>query len=145
MIFNIIKGLHIVAVIAWMAGLLYMPRLYIYHTGSAVGSEMDATFKVMEQRLEKMIMTPAMIVVIILGSILIAKFDGLDTLVKPWMILKLFGVAFLVTWHLYLGRARVILSRGLRPRSTKFWRMTNELPMLAAIVIVLSVTTKFAG
>jgi putative membrane protein len=144
MIFNIVKGLHIIAVIAWMAGLLYMPRLFVYHTVAAVGSEMDATFKVMERRLEKMIMTPAMIIVVILGSILVVEFDGFATVAKPWMILKLVGVAFLVSWHVYLGRARLALAGGLRPRSQKFWRMTNELPMLAVIVIVLSVTTKFA-
>ena len=143
MLFNIIKGLHIVAVIAWMAGLLYMPRLFVYHTKAAAGSEMDQTFKVMELKLERMIMTPSMIAVIILGATLVG-FDGLSTLERPWMLLKLLGIAGLVGWHLLLMRSRVEFDQGLRRRTERFWRMTNELPILAAIVIVLSVTTKFA-
>ena len=142
MIFNIIKGLHIIAVIAWMAGLLYLPRLFVYHTKSTPGSEMDETFKVMEEKLQKIIMTPAMIAVIILGGILI-YYDGVATFKAPWMMLKLTGVAFLLFWHHYMAVARKKLARGERQHSERFWRMTNELPILAALVIVLSVTTKF--
>jgi putative membrane protein len=142
MIFNIIKGLHIIAVIAWMAGLLYMPRLFVYHTKSTPGSEMDETFKVMEEKLQKIIMTPAMIVVIILGGTLI-YYDGLATFKAPWMMVKLTGVLFLLFWHHYMAVARKKLARGERQHSERFWRMTNELPILAALVIVLSVTTKF--
>jgi putative membrane protein len=142
MMFNIIKGFHIIAVIAWMAGLLYMPRLFVYHTKASIGSEMDETFKVMESKLERVIMTPSMIVVIILGSTLV-YLDGADTLERPWMMLKLLGVVFLVGWHFFLGKSRRALAQGQRLRSERFWRMTNELPILAAIIIVLSVTTKF--
>jgi putative membrane protein len=144
MMFNIIKGIHILAVIAWMAGLLYLPRLFAYHTRAAVGGEMDETFKVMERKLLHIIMNPALIAVLILGSTLV-YFDGVATLSRPWMILKLLGVVGLVVWHLYLSRARRQLGAGMRPRSERFWRMTNEIPFLAAIVIVLSVTTKFGG
>ncbi len=143
MVYNVIKGLHIIAVIAWMAGLLYMPRLFVYHTKSAVGSEMDETFKVMEAKLEGVIMTPAMIAVIVLGSTLVLNLGVTETLRTPWMILKLTGVAVLVVWHVFLGRARRALAIGRRPHGERFWRMTNELPILAALVIVLSVTTKF--
>ena len=144
MIFNIIKGIHILAVIAWMAGLLYLPRLFAYHTRSAPGGELDETFKVMEEKLLKIIMNPAMVAVIILGATLV-YFDGVATLSKPWMIVKLAGVISLVAWHMYLADAQRRLASGERPHSERFWRMTNELPFIAAIVIVLSVTTKFGG
>jgi protoporphyrinogen IX oxidase len=143
MLFNVIKGLHIIAVIAWMAGLLYLPRLFVYHTRAAVGSEMDETFKVMEQKLEGVIMTPALVVVVLLGATLV-WFDGMGVLSARWMMFKLAGVAFLLCWHLFLRRERRAFAAGARRRTERFWRMTNELPILAAIVIVLSVTTKFA-
>ena len=144
MIFNVIKGLHILAVIAWMAGLLYMPRLFAYHTRAVVGSEMDLTFQTMEAKLGKIIMGPAMIAVLLLGATLV-YFDGARILGQPWMMVKLSGVVGLVAWHFFLMRARAQLAAGLRPRSERFWRMTNELPFLAAILIVLSVTTKFGA
>ena len=144
MTFNILRGLHILAVIAWMAGLLYLPRLFAYHTRAAVGSEMDETFKVMEAKLLRIIMNPAMIAVVLLGGCLV-WFDGARILRTPWMITKLAGVAFLLAWHHYLSVARKRLAAGRRERSERFWRMTNELPFLAAIVIVLAVTTKFGA
>lgn len=144
MIINIVKGLHILAVIAWMAGLLYMPRLFAYHTRSAVGSEMDLTFQTMEAKLGKIIMTPSMIAVVFLGATLV-WLEGVGLLRQPWMMVKLSGVIFLLGWHGFLMRARRQLAAGSRPRSERFWRMTNELPFLAAIVIVLSVTTKFGS
>jgi putative membrane protein len=142
MIFNVIRGLHILAVIAWMAALLYLPRLFAYHTRAKPGAEMDETFKTMEAKLEKIIMTPAMVAVVVLGGTLV-YFDGVAVLTRPWMGLKLAGVAFLIGWHIYLMRSRRRIATGVHPRSERFWRMTNELPFLAAIVIVLSVTTKF--
>ena len=144
MIFNIIKGLHILAVIAWMAGLLYLPRLFAYHTRSAPNGELDDAFKIMEEKLLKIIMNPAMVAVIILGATLV-YFDGVSTLSKPWMIVKLGGVVGLGSWHMYLASARLKLASGERPHTERFWRMTNELPFIAAIVIVLSVTTKFGS
>ena len=144
MMFRVLLGLHILAVIAWMAGLLYLPRLFAYHTRAAVGSEMDETFRVMEAKLLRIIMNPAMFAVVILGGLLVWQ-DGVRVLESPWMITKLCGVVFLLTWHHYLARARKALAAGRRDRSERFWRMTNELPFLAAIVIVLSVTTKFGG
>lgn len=142
--FNVLKGIHILAVIAWMAGLLYMPRLFAYHTRTAVGSETDEIFKTMEAKLNKIIMTPAMLVVVAMGVTLVV-FDGADILKTPWMMAKLSGVLFLLGWHGFLMRSRRGFAQGARERTEKFWRMTNELPFLAAIVIVLSVTTKFGG
>ena len=144
MMFRILLGLHILAVIAWMAGLLYLPRLYAYHTRAAAGSEMDETFRVMESKLLRIIMNPAMIAVVILGALLVWR-EGVHILGTAWMITKLCGVVFLLSWHHYLARARKALAAGRRDRSERFWRMTNELPFLAAIVIVLSVTTKFGA
>jgi putative membrane protein len=146
---NLLIGLHILAVIAWMAGLLYLPRLFAYHTRAEIGSEMDETFQVMEVKLYRMIMNPAMIVVWGLGLMLI-WFDatqqrwGWGFLATPWMLTKLSGVVFLTWWHHYLGVARKGLATGRRDKSERFWRMTNELPFLAAIVMVLAITTKFA-
>jgi putative membrane protein len=146
---NLLIALHIIAIIAWMAGLLYLPRLFVYHTPAAVGSEMDQTFQTMERLLYRGIMNPAMIAVWLLGLALI-WFDatqqkwGWGFLGTPWMITKLAGVLFLTGWHHYLGRARVALAAGRRDHTERFWRMTNELPFLAAIVMVLAITTKFA-
>jgi putative membrane protein len=146
---NLLIALHIVAVIAWMAGLLYLPRLFVYHTPSAVGSELDQTFQTMERRLYRGIMNPAMVAVWLLGLTLI-WFDatrqrwGWGFLLTPWMLTKLAGVLFLTWWHHYLGRARSALARGERPRTEGFWRATNELPFLVAIVMVIAIVTKFA-
>ena len=147
--FDIVRGLHILAVIAWMAGLLYLPRLFAYHTRADAGSQMDETFATMERKLYRIIMNPAMVAVWILGLTLV-WFDatqqkwGWGFLLTPWMLTKLAGVLFLTGWHHYLGRARSALAQGRRDRSERFWRMTNELPFVVAIVMILAITTKFA-
>jgi len=149
-LYDLLRGLHILAVIAWMAGLLYLPRLFAYHAKAAPGSELDLTFQTMEARLLRIIMNPAMIAAWILGvSLMIVRANGLaggdwSFLAQPWMTAKLAGVLFLTGWHHYLGVARKRFAEGRNPRSEKFWRMTNELPFLAAIVMVLAVTTEFA-
>ncbi|HEY2178872.1 MAG TPA: CopD family protein [Caulobacteraceae bacterium] len=148
MIHNLLIGLHILAVIAWMAGLLYLPRLFAYHTRASPGSQMDETFTVMEAKLASMIMRPAMIAVLILGGTLI-WYDadrlgwGLRFLLTPWMLTKLAGVAFLIWWHHFLLAERRAIAERRSTRTERFWRMTNEAPFLAAIVVVLAATTKF--
>ncbi len=144
--YDLLRGLHILAAIAWMAGMLYMPRLYVYHCGATLGSEMDATFKVMERRLLRGIMNPAMVATFLFGLGLIAadaRIRGWDFLQQPWMIAKLSGVVFLAGWHGYLASARKRFEAGTNTRSAKFWRATNELPFIAAIVMVIAVTTEF--
>ena len=144
-----LRGLHILAVIAWMAGLLYLPRLFAYHTETAPpGSEFDGHFQVWERKLYRLIMNPAMLVAFVLGLALIwvdahRHGDGWRFLLEPWMLTKLAGVVFLMWWHLYLGRARTALAAGRRDKTSKFWRAATELPFLAAIVMVLAVTTEF--
>ena len=145
--YDLARGLHILAVIAWMAGLLYLPRLFAYHTRAAVGGEMDETFQMMERKLLKIIMNPAMIAAWAAGVWLIwlRSGDGADWgfLAEPWMLAKLTGVVFLTIWHHYLAIACKRLAAGDRSRSERWWRMTNELPFLAAIVMVLSVTLEW--
>ncbi|MDO8295216.1 MAG: CopD family protein [Caulobacter sp.] len=139
--YDLLRGLHIIAVIAWMAGMLYLPRLYVYHTGTTAGSELDVTFQTMERKLLRIIINPAMVLAWLLGLSLMAARP--DVLGQPWMWVKLAGVLFLTSWHGFLAGARRTFAAGTNTRSAKFWRMTNELPFLAAIIMVLAVTTEF--
>ena len=147
--YDLLRGLHIIAVIAWMAGMLYLPRLFAYHAKATAGSEMDATFQTMERKLYRIIMNPAMVAALILGLCLIwvrggGTMAGLLAFISlPWMIVKLLGVVFLIWWHHFLGTARKRFAAGTNSRSERFWRATNELPFLAAVVTVLAVTIEF--
>ena len=144
--FDLIRGLHIVAVIAWMAGMMYLPRLFAYHTRATPGSEMDETFKTMEVKLLRMIINPAMVLVLVFGLTLIwvdLSRIGPHFWLAPWFIVKITGVILLSGWHGYLARVRRAFAENRNTRSERFWRMTNELPFLVAIVIVIAATTKF--
>lgn len=144
--FNVFRGLHILAVIAFMAGMLYLPRLFVYHTKATPGSEMDETFKVMERRLLRGIINPASILTFVFGLALIladSQIRGWSFLMQPWMATKLAALVGLYGWHGFLSAARRKFERGENTRSEKFWRITNEIPFVLAIIIVLSVTTKF--
>ena len=144
--YNLLRGLHIIAVIAWMAGLLYLPRLYVYHTRATPGSEMDETFKTMELKLLRMIINPAMFAVVIFGGCLVwvdLGRIGPHFWLAPWFVTKIAGVVILFGWHGFLAGARRAFAEGRNARSERFWRMTNEIPMLIAIVVVIAATTKF--
>ena len=144
--YDLMRGLHILAVIAWMAGLLYLPRLFAYHTRAQAGSEMDLTFQEMERKLLRIIMNPAFVLAWTFGLALIwidGHARGWRFLGEPWMIAKLAGVLFLTGWQHYLGRARKAFAAGRNRRSNRYWRAVNELPFLAAIIMVLAVTTEF--
>ncbi len=149
LLYNLLRGTHILADIAWMAGLLYLPRLFVYHTKAAPGSELDATLTVMEAKLYGFIMTPAMVVAWILGLALItldgAQRLGWGFLLAPWAVVKLSGAVALTAWHLFLGRSRRAFAGGRNVRSERFWRAVNEVAFVLAIIMVLSVTTKFGG
>lgn len=144
--FNIVRGLHILSVIAWMAGMLYLPRLFVYHTRAIPNGELDTTLKEMEIKLMRIIINPSMIATLLLGLTLVwidSGVRGLGFLAKPWMLTKFFGLFVLFGWHGFLSSSRRKFEQGKNIRSERFWRMTNEIPFVAAIVIVLSVTTKF--
>jgi len=135
-----IKALHVIAVIAWMAGILYLPRLFVYHAQSAVGSPSSETFKVMEAKLYRIIMTPAMIVAWICGLGLIALNPTL--LGSGWLPVKLLFVVGLTVSHFLMNAWRLDFSRDANRRSQKFFRIANELPTLAMIVIVIMVIVR---
>jgi putative membrane protein len=151
--YDVLRGLHIIAVIAWMAGLLYLPRLFAYHTRAERGSQMDETFQVMERGLYRIIMNTAMILAFVFAAGLIWQdvyhrhgtpdHPDWGFLVQPWRLTKLLGVAVLTWWHHFLGQARKAFAAGTNTRSEKFWRRTNDIPFLVAIVMVLAVTTEF--
>jgi putative membrane protein len=146
-----LRGLHIIAVIAWMAGLMMLPRIFVYHMSAEPGSKMDQVFKDAERRLLGIVMTPAAVLSFLLGSALIwydGKYrfsDAAWAIHHPWMLVKLAGVAFLLYWHWFLMQAQKTFAAGTNTRTEKFWRMTNELPFIATIIMVLAVTTEFGG
>lgn len=150
-LYDLLRGLHIIAVIAWMAGMLYLPRLYAYHTETAPpGSEFDAHFQVWERKLLKIIINPAMVITWLFGiSLIFYHVHGLDRgwdfLLQPWMATKLALVIALSGWHGFLAGALKKFAAGERPKSAKFWRMTNEIPFIIAIIAVLAVTLEFGA
>lgn len=149
MTYDVLRALHILSVIAWMIGLMYLPRLFAYHTRAAAGSEMDLTFQKMELGLYRIIMNVGMVAAWVFGAALI-YYDGAHRLgwgflTQPWMLTKIAGILFLTAWHHYLGVARKRFAQGRNTRSERYWRMVNELPFLAAIIMVLAVTTEFGS
>ncbi len=137
--FDWIKALHIIAVIAWMAGLLYLPRLFIYHCQTDAGSDKSETFKVMERRLLRAIMNPAMMVVWVTGPVL--AWVG-DYWLSPWFMTKLVFVLILTVIHHAFGRWRKEFEADRNFRSERFYRIANEVPTVAMIVIVVMVVVK---
>jgi len=134
-----IKALHVVAVISWMAGLLYLPRLFVYHTGVAVGSEASETFKIMERRLLKAIMTPAMIVA--WGAGLWLAFAS-DAFVQGWFHTKLLAVLVLSGSHGLMARHVKQFAIDQNQHSSRYFRFFNEVPTLLMIAIVILVIVK---
>jgi putative membrane protein len=134
-----IKALHVVAIISWMAGLLYLPRLFVYHVAAAPGSERSETFKVMERRLYRAIMTPAMIVSWVAGLYLI--WAG-GWILSGWMHGKLALVLALTATHGLMGRWRRDFAGDRNTRPSKFFRIWNEVPTLLMVVIVILVVVK---
>lgn len=134
-----IKALHIIAVISWMAGLLYMPRLFIYHTDAPVGSDQSETFKVMEQRLLKVIMNPAMMISWGLGLYLAWSVYGFQ---GGWLHAKILFVMLLTGVHIHFSRAvRAFAHDGTR-RTARYWRLMNEAPTVLMILIVIMAVVK---
>ena len=140
MSYEIIKALHIISVIAWMAGLLYLPRLFVYHAHTPLGSVQAETFKVMERRLLKAIMTPAMITSFIFGIWMLVLAPALLT--EVWMIIKIVCVFGLAGCHGLFSRMRRDLENDKLPYSSKVYRIWNEAPTLLMIIIVVMAVVK---
>lgn len=134
-----IKALHIIAVIAWMAGLLYLPRLFVYHCGLAPGSEQSETFKIMERRLLRAIMNPAMTVVWITGPYLAWSFGVYG---DHWLWTKLVLVFALTWYHHALAKWRKDFALDRNHHDQRFYRILNEVPTLLMIGIVILVVVK---
>ena len=134
-----LKALHIIAVVAWMAGLFYLPRLFVYHADAAPGSETSETFKTMEERLLNVIMNPALVATWIFG-LLTAASTGYWT--APWLHAKLALVVGLTVVHHLLARDRKAFARDERPHSARYYRILNEVPTIGLILIVLLAVLK---
>ncbi len=137
------KALHLIAVIFWMAGLLYLPRLFVYHSSAKPGGELEAALLIQERRLLKIIMNPAMIAAFILGLYLIRKNVAMGGL-EIWLIIKLVLVFGLMGYHMVMAADRKKFERGERPRSEKTYRLLNEIPALVIIpVVILAIAKPF--
>ena len=136
-----LKALHIVSVVAWMAGLLYLPRLFVYHAEARVGSDASETFKVMERRLLRGIMNPAMTATYLFG-ILLAATPGVVDWARGWIYIKLAAVAALTLIHHRLALWRQEFAADANRRPARFYRIVNEVPTLLLLVIVAMVVVK---
>ncbi len=136
-----IQALHVISVMSWMAGLLYLPRLFAYHTQALTGSDKSETFKVMERRLFNAIMTPAMLASILFGGLLLADF-GEKIRDASWLHGKLFLVALLLVIHVLMWRWRRSFAGDTNGHSEKFFRIVNEMPTVLMIGIVILAEVK---
>ncbi len=137
-LYDIVKILHIISVISWLAGLLYLPRIFVYHSQVSVGSETDKIFQIMEKKLLRFIMTPAMILVFIFGFYLASQI-GFEFI---WLHIKITLVLCLAGYHGFLSRCRKNFETGKNKHSQKFFRIINEVPTLLMIAIVVLVVLK---
>ena len=135
------KSLHLISVISWMAGLLYLPRIFVYHSQNNTQQIISEVFKVMEKKLFFYIMTPAMTLSWIFGLVLIHEI-GFGQLGQKWMILKLVFVIILTLYHFYLGRILGQFKLDINKHSHKYYRYINEIPTLLLILIIFVVIFK---
>ncbi|WP_298357969.1 protoporphyrinogen oxidase HemJ [Rhodoblastus sp.] len=137
-----IKALHVISIISWMAGMLYLPRLFVYHTDAAPKSDKSETFKIMERRLLFGIMTPAMVVAWLTGLSLATEAGFFRS---PWFHAKLLFVSLMTLSHFMLAKYRRDFSLDLNARSSGFYRVINEIPTLLMIFVVVLVIVKPFG
>ena len=136
-----IKAVHIMAVIAWMAGLFYLPRLFVYHVERAtVGSELDHTFQIMEEKLLRVIMNPAMIVAWVAGLIMIGL--GAFDWSAAWSWVKIISVVLMTGAHGWMGARRKEFAAGVNTRSGRAYRLLNEVPTVLMLFIVVAVVVR---
>jgi len=138
-LYDWLKALHVISVIAWMAGLLYLPRLFVYHCSAEVGSVQSETFKVMERRLLKAIMNPSMIASWAFG---LAVFYGGGHWTEPWMHAKLAVVVLMTIAHMMMGSWRRAFAEDRNTKSALYFRVANEVPTVFMILIVIFVIVK---
>ena len=136
-----IKAFHLISVISWMAGLLYLPRLFVYHAENKNNVGKEETFKVMENRLFLYIMNPAMILSWLFGVLLIHSI-GLESLGQTWLQAKIIMVVLLTVYHFFLSHCLISLSQGYSKYSSKFYRIINEVPTILLIGIIFVVVFK---
>ena len=137
----LIKSLHLISVISWMAGLLYLPRIFVYHSENMKTNEICSVFKTMERKLFNYIMTPAMTLSWLFGLVLISMV-GFETLAQKWLQAKLFLVILLTFYHFYLGIILADFKGDLNNKTSKFYRWLNEVPTIILIFIVFIVVFK---
>ena len=137
-----IRAWHIIAVIAWLAGLLYLPRLFVYHSRAESNSTVSETFVIMERRLLVFIMHPAMLASLILGGILLAEPGVVDWEEDVWIYCKLFFVGLLIIIHIFLAHCRKKFELGENKLSPKFYKIVNEVPTISLIAIIIFVVLK---
>ena len=137
----LLKSLHLISVIAWMAGLLYLPRIFVYHVENSEKEEITKIFETMEKRLYFYIMRPAMVLTWLFGIMLIYNI-GHEVFSYLWIQVKLFLVILLTIYHEYLGKCLKTLKLGTNKRSSKFFRIINEIPTVLLIFIVFVIIFK---
>ena len=140
-LYLLFKSLHLIAVISWIAGLLYLPRIFVYHVENFEKKQTTEIFEIMEKKLFSYIMRPAMALSWLLGVILILII-GIETISFLWMQIKLFLVTLLTIYNEYLGRCMKLLKLGKNEKSSKFYRIINEIPTILLIFIVFIIIFK---
>jgi len=137
----LLKSLHLIAVISWMAGLLYLPRIFVYHVENYEKKEVTNIFEVMERRLYNFIMRPAMVLTWLFGFFLI-HLNGIESFSNLWLQIKFVLVIILTGYHEYLGKCLRSLKDRTNNKTAKFFRIINEIPTILLILIVFIVVFK---
>ena len=140
-LYLLFKSLHLISVISWMAGLLYLPRIFVYHSEAKNNKNLDETFKVMEKKLFNYIMTPAMIFSWLFGLSLIHSL-GSSVFLEVWAQSKIILVFILTYYHFYLGKCLHRCAKNENTKSSKFYRIINEVPTVLLIIIIFLVVFK---
>ena len=139
--YSLIKAFHVISMVAWMAALLYLPRLFVYHTTAKKNSDTSEMLKIMEYRLQKYIMNPAMLLTLLFGIFLL-KTDGVINWGEKWIYFKLLAVFLLLLVHHLLAKYRKDFYMDNNNRSKKFYKILNEVPTVLLVIIILLVYLK---
>ncbi len=137
-----VKAFHLIAVISWMAGLFYLPRLYVYHAKEPVGTETSETLKIMERKLLRAIMNPAMVVAVVLGGALLLDLGWEVFAGNWWLQVKVTAGLFMLVFHWQLTRWRRDFAEDRNTRSERFYRVANEIPTVLMIITVIMVIVR---